>query len=165
MLCTEEIRIIKFTTIKTTVMNHNYIRLTKFILIFFVFLLDSANIIAQNEQPEIITPTLHPNTISFANEVYRDCMEYTTAEFLSIYSQNISQVEIIKISLKDGKNLPLLSGISLKNKCNLELKRDETNFDKDNFNPLKYFFNFYSSEEQFIRVDNTHFVIHILPGK
>lgn len=128
-------------------------------------MLNGANVISQNVQSESITPVLHPNTISYANEVYRDCMEYATAEFLSIYSKNISQIEIIKISPKDGKDIPLLSGVSLKNKCNLELKRDETNFDIENFNPLKYFFNFYSSEEQFIRVDNTHFVIHILPGK
>ncbi|GGI58202.1 hypothetical protein [Winogradskyella haliclonae] len=62
---------------------------------------------------------------------------------------------------KDLSSLKRLSQIPLVNSINHNLLRDFS-FDADNFNPLKYAFNFFSENKtQTYRVDNTQFVITI----
>ena len=104
---------------------------------------------------------LHSKTIEFSNEVYRDCPEYKTIDFLEIYSSQIYQVEIIEVPTTESLTFPLLSSIPLRNKCNPELNRDEENFDKENFNPLKYLFNYSTYTDQYFIVDNSNFVVHL----
>lgn len=105
--------------------------------------------------------TMHPKTIQFSTEVFKDCMQYTQQQYLMEYSKQISQVSIIELPENKRQSLPFLSQVPLKNKCNSQLVRDELNFDNQNFNPLKYFFNFYSENDQYIQVDNTSYVILI----
>lgn len=57
------------------------------------------------------------------------------------------------------KQVKLLSEVSLFNKYNAKLKRK--GFDKDDFNPLSYNFDFYSKTTQIYRVDNTNYYIII----
>ena len=105
--------------------------------------------------------TMHPKTIQFSTEVFKGCMQYTQQQYLMEYSKQISQVSIIELPENKRQSLPFLSQVPLKNKCNSQLVRDELNFDNQNFNPLKYFFNFYSENDQYIQVDNTSYVILI----
>ncbi|MEY3237168.1 MAG: hypothetical protein RI883_1269 [Bacteroidota bacterium] len=104
---------------------------------------------------------LHSKTIAFSNEVYRDCPEYTTTDFLKEYSSQIFQVDIIKAPSTEGLTFPSLSTIPLRNKCNPDLIGEDENFDSANFNPLKYMFNYYTYTDQYFLVDNTNYVIHI----
>ena len=104
---------------------------------------------------------MHPKTLQFSTEVFKDCMQYTQQQYLMEYSKQISQVSIIELPENKRQALPFLSQVPLKNKCNSQLIRDELNFDIQNFNPLKYFFNFYSENDQYIQVDNTSYVILI----
>jgi hypothetical protein len=53
-----------------------------------------------------------------------------------------------------------LSSVPLLNKYNPNLKRDEQ-FDPENFNALKYNMNFFTTQTQVYRVDNTDFIIVI----
>lgn len=104
------------------------------------------------------TKERHPDTERFANEVFKECTQYLNDELLDMYSVEISKVKVVKMKKSVMPEMPKLSTIGLKNKCNSELNRE---FDKDDFNPLKYFMNFYSTSDQYIRVDDTKFVIFI----
>lgn len=122
-------------------------------LVFFLFF-----IVFQSSAQEIV---LHPKTLEYSSEVFRDCMEYTQPQYLSEYSAQISQVSIIELPEYKRVGLIYLSQVGLKNKCNPDMARDEANFDPLNFNPLKYFFNFYGENDLYIQVDNTSYVILI----
>lgn len=70
-----------------------------------------------------------------------------------------NRVNIYKEEIKDISNYPLLSSVGLFNIFN----NNETLpvFDKDNFNPLIYNFEFGSKSRQVYRVDNTNYLIII----
>ena len=72
-----------------------------------------------------------------------------------------NRIEIKTISNpSDQKKSVLLSQVPLFNYYVNDLKRD-TNFNPQNFNPLKYLFNFYSTESHMYRVDNSNYFILI----
>ena len=72
-----------------------------------------------------------------------------------------NRVEILKLDKKiDQKECSLLSQIALFDAFNKNLKRDLV-FNKNNFNPLKYNFNFFSKGNLLYRVDNTNYFILI----
>ena len=56
-----------------------------------------------------------------------------------------------------------LSKVGIRNKVNPDLKNDYADFSVEKFNPLKYFFNFYSASQMNYRVDNTNYMIIIVP--
>ena len=126
----------------------------KIIYLFFFTLSVAFNSFSQEFE-------LHPKTVQFSTEVFKDCMQYTQQQYLMEYSKQISQVSIIELPEYKRQGLPFLSQVPLKNKCNSQLVRDELNFDNQNFNPLKYFFNFSVDNDQYIQVDNTSYVILI----
>jgi hypothetical protein len=71
-----------------------------------------------------------------------------------------NRVEVKLISNpRDQKDCTLLSQVSLFNYYNENLSRG--NFDVNNFNPLKYNFNFYARGTSLYRVDNTNYFIVI----
>lgn len=99
----------------------------------------------------------------WASEVFKDCPEYLTDEHLEMYRK-----EIAKVSVKYHENLNDIYGVSdlnsvaLKNKCNSSLVRDDANsFDPSNFNPLKYFFNFYSEVDSYYHIEGTNYIITV----
>jgi hypothetical protein len=59
---------------------------------------------------------------------------------------------------------PLLSTVPLFNNYNTKLKRDDF-FDKNNFNPLKYNFDFHGFSFSMYRIDNTDYVVMIIPQR
>lgn len=99
----------------------------------------------------------------WANEVYRDCPEYATTEYLEIYNDMLKKVSIIEVAdFANRYNIENLSSMSLKNKCNPDLDYDfGDEFAPEDFNPLKYFFDFYASEDKLYRVDGTNYLITI----
>ena len=74
-----------------------------------------------------------------------------------------NRVFIEEYANKDLSSLKKLSEISLLNSFNNKLNRDY-NIDVENFNPLKYNFNFYSIDNiKYYRIDNTQYLITIMP--
>ena len=114
-------------------------------------------------QNEINSTSLHPKTIEYAHEVYQDEAEYQTQENLIVYSQWLSQISISDMGTA-ATTYPMLQTLGLKNKYNQNLTFDQAGFDPENFNPLKYFFDFYSSEVQRFRVGTTNYVVTITPS-
>lgn len=106
---------------------------------------------------------LHPKTEQFANQVYQDCPQYVNSELLIEYDKLVKRVEIVQFQNNQLNDIKLLSSFGLKNKCNASLSYDGVNLIPENFNPLKYFLNYSSTEDQYIRIDNTNYVVHILP--
>jgi len=64
-----------------------------------------------------------------------------------------------------GKKFDLLSSVELSNKYNPNLKRDYSITKTDLFNPLKYNFPMHSKNQMMYRIDNTDYIIIILPIK
>jgi hypothetical protein len=64
-----------------------------------------------------------------------------------------------------GKKFDLLSTVELSNKYNPKLQRDYNLVSKNVFNPLKYNFPMHSRDRKTYRIDNTDYIITILPIK
>lgn len=127
----------------------------------FLFLCMLTNqVFSQNESNENGS-LLHPKTEQFANEVYVNCPQYLGINFLEKYSQQIIRVQIFENTTSEVPEFLYLSEIPLNNKCNNLLERDDSNFDFQNFNPLKYQFNFALEIDQNFIVNNTKYIIHI----
>lgn len=133
-----------------------------FLSTLFISVTAISSLYAQSQSP--YNSSIRAKAQEYANEVYKNCTQYTQSTFIQEYATNLSQVEIkTKVKTKD-ETLPLLSSVELKNKCNTMLKRDDAlNFDPTNFNALKYFFNFYSKTAQTYRVDGTNYIVIIQP--
>ncbi len=71
-----------------------------------------------------------------------------------------NRIKIIESPIVGEDKYTKLSSVPLLNKYNTNLKRDLI-FDPANFNPLKYSMNFFTSEAQIYRVDNTDYLIVI----
>ncbi|WP_047545464.1 hypothetical protein [Psychroserpens sp. Hel_I_66] len=72
-----------------------------------------------------------------------------------------NRVEIKNVpNVRDQKPCTLLSEVPLMDYYVSNLQRD-TNFNPQNFNPLKYLFNYYSYGTHMYRVDNTNYFIII----
>ncbi len=94
-------------------------------------------------------------------EVYKECpthKEVYKLDFSNIISNRFyvfndpeMRADVITANLSD---------FSLKDKCNLAMQRD-FEVGPDGINPFKYFFNFYSTEHQVIKVADSHFYILI----
>lgn len=100
---------------------------------------------------------------SWANEVYRDCPEYASSAHVEIYTAQAKKVSIVEVAdLSNRYNITELSSVGLKNKCNPDLDYESgDSFSPENFNPLKYFFDFNASEDQMYLVNGTHYIITI----
>lgn len=108
------------------------------------------------------TTPIEEKAQQFANEVYQDCPQYAQAEYLNDYVTMLGRVEIITLSEYGSADYQLLSAVPLKNKCNTSLSYDSAeNFNPENFNPLKYFFNFYAQTDQAYLVDNSQYIVLI----
>lgn len=103
----------------------------------------------------------------YANTVFQDCPQYATPEYIPDYTEILGRIEVITLSEYNSGDYTLLSAVSLKNKCNTTLSYDnQTNFDPQNFNPFKYFLDYYpKNNDKAYRVDNTQYIIlvHVAP--
>lgn len=74
-----------------------------------------------------------------------------------------NRIEILESENEKNVQYEKLSSMSLYNRYNPELKRDEV-FDLATFNPLKYNLNFYSTSDVVIyAIDNTNYILVIHP--
>ena len=74
-----------------------------------------------------------------------------------------NRIIIYQENIKDLTKIPLLSQVPIFTIYNDKISTPV--FDKNNFNPLLYNFNFFSKTKQIYRVDNTNFLIVIKPRK
>ena len=72
-----------------------------------------------------------------------------------------NRVDIYQENIKDVSTIPLLSNIPTFDIYNHKLNRPV--FNRNNFNPLLYNFNFFLKTKQIYRVDNTNFLVVIKP--
>lgn len=73
-----------------------------------------------------------------------------------------NRIKIVEVPVIGDDKYPKLSEAPLLNKYNSNLTRDIV-FDPNNFNPLKYGLNFFSTRTEVYRIDNTNYIISILP--
>ncbi|MCK8479942.1 hypothetical protein [Psychroserpens algicola] len=112
-----------------------------------------------------VNKPLTSNELALINEVYGN---KTTSNVLN-KPQRLKDIKNILRNRIEIKNIPnqsdqkpctLLSEVPLMDYYVDNLQRD-TNFNPQNFNPLKYLFNFYSYGSHMYRVDNTNYFIII----
>ena len=72
-----------------------------------------------------------------------------------------NRINIYQENIKDVSTIPLLSNVPIFNIYNHKLNRPV--FNRNNFNPLLYNFNFFLKTKQIYRVDNTNFLVVIKP--
>jgi hypothetical protein len=101
---------------------------------------DEKKLIKEVYQEEYYLITENPERLRFVKNILRNRLE-------------------IKVLNNFPKEVELLSEVPLFNKYNARLKRKR--FDKDNFNPLSYNFDFYSKTTQIYKVDNSDYYIII----
>jgi len=73
-----------------------------------------------------------------------------------------NRIKILNSPIVGDDKYTKLSSVPLLNKYNPNLERDKE-FDPENFNALKYNMNFFTTQTQVYRVDNTDFIIIINP--
>ncbi len=98
-------------------------------------------------------------------EIFKDApQEYNDASRLAFLNDILqNRFKIIESPVSTKETYAKLSSVSLQNKYNHDLTRDVV-FDPQNFNPLKYSFNFSSFKEEIgYRVDGTNYIIVIKP--
>ena len=147
----------------------------KKLLILLSFFALSTSAFSQSEKPiqhanfgaDLDAP-LTTKERGYINEVYGDYaneLVYNNPHRLKSF-KNILRNRVV-INRYDDKNLTSMTNLSevpLANSINKSINRDGF-FNANNFNPLKYNFGFFSRNEshQYYRVDNTQYVITILP--
>jgi hypothetical protein len=102
---------------------------------------------------------------NYAQEVFLNCPQYVNNDLMPIYRSQIARVQILEHSSKIDENLQSLGQVIVKNKCNPSLIADNASISIEKFNPLKYFFNYSSSEPIEYRIPNTKYTILISPAK
>jgi len=103
-------------------------------------------------------------TRTYANEVFQNCMMYATDQYIPTYEECMSRVEVKKADKAASQAFPALSTVSIKEKCNNSLLNEPKKFTVEQFNPLKYFFDFYSKKEITYRIDNSDYIVIIHPA-
>lgn len=103
------------------------------------------------------------NVGALALEVFRDYPIYAGSEYLPIYKHRLDRVSVIVEPYAAGEAYPLLSSVPLLDKYNTDLGYDVGTFDLNTFNPMKYIFDFESSQEKKYRVDQTDYVVSVAP--
>lgn len=102
----------------------------------------------------------------FIREVFQDKADELVLKSnsgrLEMITNFLNRFEIVQRPDLKGKKIDLLSTIQLQSKYNQRLVRD-TFVSPSTFNPLKYNFEMFSKKVLLYRVDNTDFIIKILP--
>ena len=138
----------------------------KIFLLFFFFtgitFVDAASIVrAQEEQ---IPVDLTKLTV-FYTEVYLNSEYKLNPEIEKVTMEKLNRVVFIVKPYEERENYKLISSVPKKNKYNSSLNYDLTNFQLEEFNPLKYNFQFYENYNQFFRIDNTDYLLMIKSAK
>ena len=139
----------------------------KISFLFFAVIVFFSNSFSQEnteKSNQVLLPQINKELLpKFFDEVHNGTEYKYDSERERIYKEQVSRIEIIYIPYAENKNIPNLSSVSKMNKYNPNLNFDISNFNPKEFNFIKYGINYYSSSDQFIRVDNQDYIIHILP--
>lgn len=81
----------------------------------------------------------------------------------NLYQEQLDRVYIVKTNASLVESYTNLSQVKLKDKYNPTLRNDYSDFKIESFNPLKYFFNFYSPSQMNYRIDNSDYMVIIVP--
>ncbi|WP_118974455.1 hypothetical protein [Taibaiella koreensis] len=100
---------------------------------------------------------------AYADEVFANCTIFAGPSYIPDYAEIISRISVITEPQAAQESYSRLSTVMLKNKCNPQMTRDESNFSPSHFNPLKYFLNYYPKVDTKYRVDNSNYVILVHP--
>ena len=156
------------------ILTHMRTSFFKFVIFFLVY--SSSHSQSKNYNTIFKDPivfnqnTNNPFTSVELNKLKEVYGPHLDKEILNRPSRVLFMKEILRnrVNVKLEKNIlnhkpcPLLSEIPLFNVFVSSLKRDLV-FDKNNFNPLKYNFQFHAHSIQRFRVDNTDYFITIKP--
>jgi hypothetical protein len=89
--------------------------------------------------------------IVFNNPTYLKDLKNLLRNRIKIYSED---------DVSKQKKCQLLSDVDLNNKYNQNIQRD-TQFNEDEFNPLKYNLDFFSNGTYLYKIDNTNYFIQV----
>lgn len=130
----------------------------KILLLLAIF----TSTIGFSQSSDVTLQINNAKTELFLKEIFKNCPEFTPID-IENYRELVDKVTII-ISTKSEQELaqlPLLSEVPLKTKCNSDLAQGDSNFEIGTFNPIKYFFHFYSLTDAYYRVDGTSYIIKV----
>ncbi len=115
-----------------------------------------------NAQPNITDQTVK----KYAKEVFGTTETYQSKEHLQLYKEKLQRIEIKKLDQLSINNsdLKILSSVRLLNKYANISYDNKTNFKPNNFNALKYAFDFNNKKDQYFLVNGTNYII-ILKAK
>tara|TARA_Y100000385_G_C12989059_1_gene591985 strand:- start:314 stop:793 length:480 start_codon:yes stop_codon:yes gene_type:complete len=138
---------------------------TLFILACFVFTLGT--VVAQTDEQkkkieESTSPKINPELIDqFFNDVHKGSSYKMSADRKKAYLEQLSRFSFVYSPYVENKNHPLLSTIGRRDKYNKNMDYSLDNFKPEEFNFIKYGFNFYLPSSQMIRVDGQDYLIVI----
>ena len=124
-------------------------------------------VVAQTDEQKkkieaIVSPTINPELIDqFFNEVHKGSPYNMNAGRKKSYVEQLSRFSFVYSPNVENKNHPLLSSIGRKDKYNKNMDYSLDNFKPEEFNFIKYSFNFYLPSSQMIRVDGQDYLIVI----
>ena len=108
------------------------------------------------------SPKINPELIDqFFNEVHKGSPYKMSMDRKKSYLEQLSRFSFVYSPNVENKNHPLLSSIGRKDKYNKNMDYSLDNFKPEEFNFIKYSFNFYLPSSQMIRVDGQDYLIVI----
>ena len=143
----------------------------KLLLFLSLFLSISGFYVYAQNHKDLKTPVVtYKNNVNLPLSTdEKELIKEVYKEEYNLITENLERLRFIKDLLRNRvevrvlnnfpKQVKLLSEVPVFNKYNTELKRKR--FDKDDFNPLSYNFDFYSKTTQIYSVDNTNYYIII----
>ena len=108
------------------------------------------------------SPKINPELIDqFFNEVHKGSPYKMSEDRKKAYLEQLSRFSFVYSPYVENKNHPLLSSIERKDKYNNSMDYSLERFKPEEFNFIKYGFNFYLPSSQMIRVDEQDYLIII----
>ena len=109
-----------------------------------------------------VSPKINPELIDqFFSEVHKGSPYKMSMDRKKSYLEQLSRFSFVYSPNVENKNHPLLSSIGRKDKYNKNMDYSLDNFKPEEFNFIKYSFNFYLTSSQMIRVDGQDYLIVI----
>ena len=138
---------------------------TLYILACLLLSLGTINAQTDEQKKKIeasMSPKINPQLIDqFFNEVHKGSPYKMSEDRKKSYLEQLSRLSFVYSPYVENKNHPLLSIIEKMDKYNKNMDYSLENFKPEEFNFIKYGFNFYLPTSQMIRVDNQDFLIVI----
>lgn len=138
---------------------------TLYILACLLLSLGTINAQTDEQKKKIeasMSPKINPQLIDqFFNEVHKGSPYKMSEDRKKSYLEQLSRLSFVYSPYVENKNHPLLSTIEKMDKYNKNMDYSLENFKPEEFNFIKYGFNFYLPTSQMIRVDNQDFLIVI----